>query len=225
MNLLIVIYLLQVQYQVEKILKNMLNMYEYYCYFNEILQISEKIFSVALSIVTIIGIIIGLLTANNYINKIRKRQDDSLFNFCAQLKIYLEELKNKLTATADKNILLFKFQEDSLKDKNNITIPTKKEKQLFKKFIKSFISFIKTTNNQMPISMIFHENYKKLVEILFELMDFGRITPWGSYDLNNGNDIIKKEKEKINTIIDTLLKQIDNKQKKIIIETEDRMNP
>jgi hypothetical protein len=179
------------------------------CFFNNLEIYANK----ALPIFIIIGILYGIYAASSYVSRIKDKKT-SLFNFCPRLSTYLKELKHKLQATHDRNILLCKFHTDSLINKNNIIIPNAEEINSFLNFIKNFMEFIKTTDNQIPLSSKFYETYKILIDKLLTYLDLGKVTPYGDYEPYEGKKIIENEKKEINKIIDTLLKIIENEQER-----------
>jgi len=182
----------------------------------ELLKIIEKISTIVLSFVSVIGIITGVYMAHNYMAEIRKRKYESLFGFCPKLSSYLLEFKYIFDTSPDRNILLYCYNTDSLKPIDGIMIPDFEEVESFREQIKNYFDFIRNTDNQMPLSLSFIETFNNLEKKLSLLVHLGKLFPYGRYDSETGRKRIEKESMEIIGLIDTLLKNIHKEQKATI---------
>ena len=186
--------------------------------FWHIIEAIGKVAGVLLSIVSIFGVIAGVYMAYDYISKIKERQYESIFNFYSRFHMYLLEFKIKI-ATPDKSVLLLKYNKNCLGSANNITIPDESEVDVFKGFIITFISFLKDTDNQVPLSSSILEHCNNLKKVLIALTMLGKNTPYEKFD---NNSPVTKEHAEIVKLINDLLDKIEKKQLKIATEIEEK---
>jgi hypothetical protein len=125
--------------------------------------------------------------------------------------MYLLELKNKL-GSPDQSILLLMYNSGCLQGVTNITPPNGNEKKPFTEFVEKFVGFLEDTDNQVPLSVLILDSKYKLKNTLISLSNIGTITPYNEY---NDNKPVIDEHARIMAIIDTLITEIESKQKEI----------
>jgi hypothetical protein len=171
----------------------------------------RKIVDMLLTVVTIIGILYGIKTANSYKKNLDKKRKDSLFNFYARLKIYLMDFKNRLGASPDESILLYKCPENSLRTSENIKKPAKEEIKYFMDFIRDFINFLKNTEEQISLDNEFNCDFGQFKNLLFKLVKLDEMAP---YDDRN---FFIDEYNSTNLLVNKLLFSIDTYQESLYI--------
>jgi len=177
------------------------------------LNILEKITDILLSVVSVVGITYGIKTAQNYRSKLKEKYNDSLFSFYARLNVYLLDFQNKLGNSSEKNILLYKYLDSSLRNMENFIKPKDEEVKSFVGFILEFIDFLKNAENQISLSESFHSYFEKFKKILFDLTKLTGTTPYTEY---NNNNPVTKEYNSINSLVNKLLNIIEEEQNNIL---------
>jgi len=185
-----------------------------------IIEITDKILGIIISLVSIFGVIVGVSMAYSYISKIKEKKYEAIFNFYSRLHMYLLEIKSKL-GSPDKTVLLRKYEQKCLEKITNITIPDEKETKSFIKFVNDFITFIKDTDNQIPLSSVILKNYNDLKKYLMSSTLLGKDTPYSEY---KENYYVKNEHERILSKINMLIEKIESKQYKIVAKIEEKQD-
>ena len=178
-----------------------------------ILDVFEKTASILLSVVSVVGIVFGIITAHNFKSKIEDKRMDSLFSFYSRLKVYLLDFKNRLGKSPNKSVLLCKYTDNSVGDLDSFMKPKEDEVKSFIDFILNFIDFLKNSENQISINKSFHNDFRQIKITLFDLTELAGVTPYAEY---NNNRPVSREYNTINSLIDNLLRIIENEQNTIL---------
>lgn len=121
-------------------------------------DIKDIYLPIAISILTVIGLIRGL----QYISSLKEKQKTAVFGFWSQLVIRLKRIKDELTVHPE---LINNIYEPTIREGYETGTANTKDINEFKKVIEELETFLKATPDQMPA-------YSGWSEDLHTLMDF-----------------------------------------------------
>jgi len=175
---------------------------------------ARDVTSILLHLVTIFSIIRGICMVNDYVKKMEERQYDAIFSFYSRLQMYLIDFRKRVGLDNKKSVLLLLYKPDVRKGTTDIIVPEEKEIDEFRAFVTEFISFLKNSENQVPLTKKIWNTFHDLRITLVNLLHLGEEYSYAtSYDDNTS---VATEHRNILSIIKTLLDEIKESQNKIV---------
>lgn len=167
--------------------------------------------TIFLSIVTGVSIIRGI----GYLKSYKDRKNAATFTFWSQLRMRLIKLFNWLD---NDHSLLDNLYPEDLRNSWESNLQAEAERVAeFKKGVQETIQYIESTSDQMPVYIGWTEDYNKLIEFLYDIIQYDICNPNKYFKFKENKSLRDREQYCVFMceLIKKMCAQIEQKQKDI----------
>lgn len=176
-----------------------------------LLEQMDQVLKISNSLLALVVIIIGL----NWIKPLKEKQSAASFTFWSQLRIRLIRIRGYIKS--NDQCLYYLYGPKARNNWDAILAPSPMEFRSLKDAVEEILTFLQSAEDQIPPYLGWTDNYTNLLDYLTDIVIFDICDSGGKFKFTNpvGYSHLLALQESICTLIDSMCKEIVNKQEDI----------